>query len=167
MPLCTAVFFLFCPLKLTTVLLHAQYTVHVVCEVFICLHITDASVVISPPHDYTTFENNASMLTFNCSGKGTFQLWTVNGYTTGSSYVLNKGIRYTPFIISPDGLTVSSQLIVPTTKANNNITVICIVLDSLFNPQSSNPVKLFLQGTVLIRICICQWSSEVSLETSI
>ncbi|KAL5469192.1 hypothetical protein EMCRGX_G030411 [Ephydatia muelleri] len=51
-----------------------------------------------------------------------------------------------------DGLAVSSQLIVPTTKANNNITVICIVLDLSFNPQSSDPVKLFLKGTVLIRV---------------
>ena len=78
---------------------------------------------------------------------------TVDGHALGSSYVLNKGIQYTPTIISPVGLTVSSQLIVPTTKANNNITVICIVLDSLFNPQSSNPVKLYLQGAAYI-ICI-------------
>ena len=115
-----------------------------------CLHITDASVVIAPSHNYTIFENNVSMFTFNCSGNGVFILWTVDGQSADSSYVLNKGIRYTPFIVSPDGLTVSSQLIVPTTKANNNITVICIVLDSLFNHQSSNPVTLFLQGTVLI-----------------
>ena len=123
---------------------------HIVCEVFICLHITDASIVIAPPHDYTTFENNASIFTFNCSGNGAFLLWTVDGYTTRSSYVLNKGIELKPFIISPDGLTASSQLIVPTTKANSNITVICTVQDSLFNPQFSNPMKLFLQGTVLI-----------------
>ena len=151
-PLGIAVFFLFCAFKLTTALLHAQYTVHVVCEVFICLHITDASVVIAPSHDYITFENNASTFTFNCSGNGAFLLWAVDGYTTGSSYVLNKGIQLKPFIVTPDGLTVSSQLIVPTTKANNNITVICTVQDSLFNHQSSNPVKLFLQGTVLIRM---------------
>ena len=111
---------------------------------------TDAGVIISPSHDYTTFENNASIFTFNCSGNGTSLLWTVDGYFTGEGYVLNKGIRYTPFIVSPDGLNVSSQLIVPTIKANNNITVICIVQDSLFNHQSSNPVKLFLQGTVLV-----------------
>ena len=155
-PLCTAVFFLFFPFTLA--LLHALYTVHVhvVCEVFICVHITDASVVISPPRDYITFENNTSTFTFNCSGNGAFLLWTVDGYTTGSSYVLNKGIQYTPFIVSADGLTVSSQLIVPTTKANNNITVICIVQDLSFQIQSSNSVKLFLQGTVLIHICICQ-----------
>ena len=103
-PLCTAVF---CPFKLTNALLHAQYTVHVVCEVFICLHITDASVVIAPSHDYTTFENNVPNFTFSCSGNGAFILWTVDGQSTGSSYVLNKGIQYTPFIISPDGLTVS------------------------------------------------------------
>ena len=35
--------------------------------------------------------------------------------------------------VSPDGLTVSSQLIAPTTKANNNITVISTVEDALFN----------------------------------
>ena len=123
---------------------------HIVCEVFICVHITDASVVIAPPHDYTTFENNASTFTFNCSGNGAYLLWTVDGYDSGTPYVRNKGIQYTPFIISLDGLTVSSQLIVPTTKANNNITVICIVLDTSLNYQSSDPVKLFLQGTVLI-----------------
>ena len=71
-----------------------------------------------------------------------------DGQSTGSSYILNKGIQYTPFIVSPDGLSVSFQLIVPTTKAKNNITVICTVQDSLFNHQSSSPVKLYLQGTV-------------------
>ena len=58
----------------------------------------------------------------------------------------------TPFIISLDGLIVSSQLIVPTTKVNNNVTIICTVWDSLFNHQSSNPVKLYLQG--LLYACI-------------
>ncbi|KAL5469158.1 hypothetical protein EMCRGX_G030370 [Ephydatia muelleri] len=109
----------------------------------------DASVVIAPSHDYTTFENNTSNCIFNCSGNGTSLLWTVDGQSTGSSYVLNKGIQYTPYIISQDGLTVSSQLIVPTTKANNNITVICIVLNSSLNTQSSPPVKLYLQGILL------------------
>ena len=52
----------------------------------------------------------------------------------------------------PDKLTVSSQLIVPTTKANN-VTVICTLLDSVFNFQSSKPVKLYLQGAAYI-ICI-------------
>ena len=116
----------------------------------VLLCITDASVVISPPGDYTTFENNASNFTFNCSGNGSFILWKVDGQSTGLSYVLDKGIQYTPFIVSPDGLTVSSQLIVPTTKANNNITVICIVQNLSYYYQFSNPVKLFLQGTVLL-----------------
>ena len=120
------------------------------CEVFICVHITDAGVVISPSHDYTTLENNASIFSFNCSGNGRSLLWTVDGYFTGSLYVRNEGIQPTPYISLSDELTVSSQLIVPTTKANNNITVICIVQDSFFNSQSSDPVKLFLQGTVLI-----------------
>ena len=146
-PLCIAVFFLFSPFKLTTALLHAQYTVHVVCEVFICLHIADASVVISPPRDYITFENNASTFTFNCSGNGAVIHWKMNGQPAHSSYV-QPYINYGPIV--------SSQLIVPTSKANNNITVICIVQDLSYNHQSSNPVKLFLQGTVLIRICICQ-----------
>ena len=85
-------------------------------------------------------------------------MWTVDGQSTGSSYVLNKGIQYTPFIVSPDGLTftVSSQLIVPITKANKNITVICTVANWSFNYQSSNPVKLYLQGTVNI----CMYSSD-------
>ena len=114
------------------------------------LPLVDASVIISPSHDYTTFENNASTFTFNCSGNGTSLLWTVDGQSVGSSYVLNKGIQYTPFIVSPDGLSVSFQLIVPTTKAKINITVICTVQDSLLNHQSSSPVKLYYQGTVNI-----------------
>ena len=113
------------------------------------MHITDASVVIAPPRDFTTFENNASIFTINCSGNGERLLWTVDGHDTGETYVTNKGIHYTEPYIS--GRTVSSQLIVPTTKANSNITVTCIVQDLSFNLQSaSNPVKLFLQGTVLI-----------------
>ena len=103
-------------------------------------------IIISPSTDYTTFENNPSTFTFNCSGNGTILYWTVDGYTTGTSYVLNKGIQPTPYIILPDRLTVSSQLIVPTTKANNNTVVICSVLDALHNFQSSGPV-LYLMST--------------------
>ena len=121
------------------------------------MHTTDASVIISPSHDYTTFENNGSNFLFNCSGNGKSLLWIVDVQTNDSS----KEIQYTPFIVSADGLTVSSQLIVPTTKANNNITVICTVQDSLFNHQSSNPVKLYLQGmsmNLVIRIS-GRWSN--------
>ena len=113
------------------------------------------SIFLSPSHDYTTFENNPSTFTFTCSGNGTTLLWTVDGHVLGSSYVLNKGIHSS---ISSDGLTVSSQLIAPTTKANNNITVICTILDSLFNHQSSNPVTLFLQGTcTLANVIVCSY----------
>ena len=98
--------------------------------------------MISPSNDYTTFENNTSTFTFNCSGNGRYLLWTVDG-----AGILKKGINYTP-PISPEGLTVFSQLIVPTTKANNNITVICVVLNASFNHQPSDPVRLILQGTV-------------------
>ena len=98
--------------------------------------------------DYTTFENNASTFTFNCSGNGTFLYWTVDGYDDSLLYVLSRGIHYTS-PVSPDGLTVSSQLIVPTTKANNNTVVMCTVLDLLpHNIQSSGPVTLILQGTI-------------------
>ena len=65
----------------------------------------------------------------------------IDGHPAGSPYILNKGIQATPYISTPDGLIVSSQLIVPTTKANNNITVTCTVFDLVINHQSSNPVK--------------------------
>ena len=108
------------------------------------------SVVISPSNDYTTFENNTSTFTFNCSGDGTVLFWTVDGYPTGTQYVLSKGIQPTPYIVLLDGPTVSSQLIVPTTKANRNITVICTVLDTSYQPHSSNPLRLTLQGTCAV-----------------
>ena len=73
--------------------------------------------------------------------------WTVDGYTTGTLYVLNKGIKDTNFLVSPDELTVSSQLIVPTTKANNNTVVIYTVE---FNHQSSDLVRHVLQGKYYI-----------------
>ena len=113
------------------------------------LHTVGADgIIISPSADYTTFENNASTFTFNCSGNGTFLYWTMDGHDSGTSYVLNKGIYPTPYV-SPDGLTISSQLIVPTTKANNNTVVVCTVLDtSTYYRQSSDPVRLILQGTV-------------------
>ena len=113
-----------------------------------------AGIFLSPSHDYTTFENNASTFAFNCSGNGTSLLWMVDGHTTGEAYVLSKDIQDTPFILSPDGLTVSSQLVVPTTKANNNITVICILQDQQLNHQSSDPVKLIFQGRVYMYINI-------------
>ena len=105
-------------------------------------------ITISPSTDYTTFENKTSTFTLNCSGNGTSLVWTVDGYSTGASYVLSRGIWPTPYITSPDGVTVSSQLIVPTTKVNNNTVVMCTVQDaSLHNHKSSNPVRLILQGT--------------------
>ena len=110
----------------------------------------NAIVIISPSTNYTTFENNTSTFTFNCSGDGTNLYWSVDEQPAeSSSYVLNKGIHRT-LPVSPDGLTVSSQLIVPTTKANNNTVVVCTVLDVSFNHQSSHPVRLILQGTICI-----------------
>ena len=104
-------------------------------------------VVVVPSHDYTTFLNNALTFTFNCSGNGKFLFWTVDGHSTATSYVLDKGINYTQCQTLPNGFTVSSLLIVPTTEANKNITVICTVLDQVNNHFSSDPVKLILQGT--------------------
>ena len=69
------------------------------------------------------------------------------GTPTGTQYVLSKGIQPTPYVVSPDGLTVSSQLTVPTTKANRNITVHCTVVDTSYLPHFSNSVRLTLQGT--------------------
>ena len=106
-------------------------------------------IEILPSGDYIAFENNSSIFTFTCSGNGTSLFWDVDEHPAGSRYVLNKGIQATPYISTPDGLIVSSQLIVPTTKANNNIAVICRVFDLVFNHQSSNPVKLILQGMLL------------------
>ena len=80
---------------------------------FLMMPLLDTSVVISPSHDYTTFENNASTFTFNCSGNGVSLFWTVDGYSTGRSYVLNKGIQYTSFIISPDGVSLLSSFFQP------------------------------------------------------
>ena len=104
------------------------------------------SIVIIPSYDFTTFENNSLTFTFSCYGNGTLLFWAVDGYTTGTPYVLSKGIQNTPYIGSLDGPTVSSQLIVPTTKANRNITVICTLLDTSYQVHSSNPVRLTLQG---------------------
>ena len=107
---------------------------------------------ILPSRDYVAFENNLAIFKFNCSGNGTSLFWNIDGHPTGSLYVRNKGIQPTPYISSPDGLTVSSQLIVPTTKANNNITVICIAGRALSNYSSSDPVKLFLQGRQIVAL---------------
>ena len=123
--------------------------------IIICLVGADG-IIISPSTDYTTFENNPSTFAFSCSGNGTYLSWTVDGQAVTTSYVLNKGISYIPYV-SPDVLTVSSQLIVPTTKANINITVICVLLDASFNYyyyQSSDPVRLILQGTVQNFMCL-------------
>ena len=113
---------------------------------YLVISLGAGSIVIIPSNDFTTFENNTLTFTFNCSGNGRTVVWIVDGYTTGTQYVLSKEIQPTPSIVSPDGLTVSSQLIVPTTKTNRNITVICTVLDRSYQPHSSNPVRFTLQG---------------------
>ena len=91
---------------------------------------------VLPSRDYVAFENNLAIFEFNCSGNGTSLFWDIDGH---SMYTLKEY-----YISSPDGLTVSSKFIVPTTKANNNITVICTSGHASFNYRSSDPVKLFL-----------------------
>ncbi|KAL5469208.1 hypothetical protein EMCRGX_G030432 [Ephydatia muelleri] len=138
---------------------------------------SNASVVISPPRDYITFENNASNFTFNCNGSGKYLLWTVDGYGTGSPSVRSKGIEIASYI--QDGHSVSSQLSIPKTRANSNITVICTVMKYLRIPssaESSEPVKLILQGklaaptdfeiTLAGGILTILWMAPFSLEVS-
>ena len=97
-----------------------------------------------------------STFTFNCSGNGTHLSWIVDGYSTGSLYALNKGIWFSDTITSPDGHFVSSQLLIPQTKANSNITVKCTVINASYTGiESSEPIKLLLQGMfVVVFICI-------------
>ena len=121
-------------------------SLHCLVYYYLIISLGAGSIVIIPSYDFTTFVNNTSTFTFNCSGNGTVLFWTVDGNTTGTQYVLSKGIQPTPFIVSPDGPTVSSQLIVPTTQANRNITVMCTVVDTSYQPHFSNPVRLTLQG---------------------
>ena len=102
-----------------------------------------------PATDYVAFENDAMTFTYRCIGNGTSLYWTVDDYTTGQIYVRDRGIWNTYPIMSSDGLNIFSHLIVPTTKTNNNISVICNILDSSFNSWSSDPVKLTLQGIVM------------------
>ena len=109
------------------------------------------STVVTPSRDYIAFENNAASVTFGCLGNGTTLYWTVDGYTTGESYVLSRGIHDSRYLVTPDGLRVYSSLTVPTSHANSNISVICTTFDpSIMNKrESSDPVKLMLQGTVM------------------
>ena len=107
-------------------------------------------VIVSPSNNNThvIYENDNETCTFTCTGSGTSVLWKVDGYDVGQPYVVNRGIRAPPWITSPDGRNVTAQLIVPTTRSNNNTIVVCVVGDlSSYILQPSDPVILILQGT--------------------
>ena len=85
-------------------------------------------------------------------------MWKVDGYDTGDRNVQSRGINATDAIVSSDESFVFSQLRIPQSKANSNSTVICIVIKDLLIPssaESSEPVKLILQGMFVVVCILC------------
>ena len=106
-------------------------------------------VLITPSKNpvYVAFENMTGKCIFACSGNGDYVSWTVDGFGSTEQNVVNKGISQLPLEMSPDGRNITARLSVPTIKSNNNISVVCTMLDATRgNPQSAGPVILLIQG---------------------
>ena len=100
-------------------------------------------VILTPPQNYTVFENNASAV-FYCSGNGSVVVWILNGIAYGLVHQ-QRGITFT---LSGAGAIVTSTLFIPcNSTSNNNTEVICKVADGTFiNVQTSNSSNLSVQG---------------------
>lgn len=114
-----------------------------------CFLVVCVTLLPSKNNLYITFENDTGICTFNCSGNGSEVVWKVDGYGVGTSYVLNKGIFPLNLKTALDQSSVTAQLMVPTNKYNNNISVVCTVLDASYDHQSTDPVVLLIQGSLL------------------
>ncbi|KAL5491662.1 hypothetical protein EMCRGX_G016994 [Ephydatia muelleri] len=114
-------------------------------------------IEIAPSKDqvYVAFENVSGICIFTCSGIGAHVLWSVDGLDATSSHVLNKGIRIPGELASSYSRNITSWLLVPTIKSNNNISVGCTLLDASYrNPQSAGPVSLLIQGILKVFLAI-------------
>lgn len=103
------------------------------------------SVIVYPPLNFTTFLNNVSLFTLNCTGVGNFLFWIVDGIDSTSTEISQRGIE--TISLSPHGGSVSSRLYIPTTATNNNTNVVCKVFDYAgISIQYSPLLYLRLQG---------------------
>lgn len=106
--------------------------------------------MISPSQNYISFEKNATLVLFNCSGNGATIIWIVDGNASNLEPIVLRGITQITTVLNS---IASSQLSIPTIAENNNTEVICIVADYTYtNLQYSAPVKLILQGNNKIQI---------------
>ena len=97
-------------------------------------------------------------------------MWSVDGLEATTPHVVNKGISVLPVVVSPDGRNITSRLSVPTIKSNNNTSVVCTLLNALYNHQSIGPVILLIQGMIKLfipipqcKFCLCNILPLVTL----
>ena len=114
-------------------------------------------IEITPSKDqvHVAFENMSGICTFTCSGNGAYVVWSVDGLDADKLHVVNKGISVLTSVVSPDGRNITSRLLVPTIKSNDNTSVVCTLLDASYrNPQSADPVILLIQGIIKVFLAI-------------
>ena len=108
----------------------------------VCI-ISDATELI-PSANTTTFLNNGFSVEFTCSGVGLYVNWLVDGQSTRSISITQRGIVVTDLPLIDQN--VISKLTIQTTAVNNNTKVQCAVVDTSLNAALSAPVWLSLQG---------------------
>ena len=106
---------------------------------------------IEPENDQTVLVNGSNTFRFRCSGKGLYINWLVNGMSTNSDIIKQRGIEVHNDKQYDD--VASANLTVPTIVENNNTIVNCVVIN-LESPLSlSKHVKLILIGKKYIFEC--------------
>ncbi|KAL5487054.1 hypothetical protein EMCRGX_G019612 [Ephydatia muelleri] len=121
-----------------------------ICRIFVCATIISrvacsSQTNIEPGRDQTVLVNGNNTFRFRCFGNGLYINWLVNGMSTNSDIIKQRGIEVHNDKQYDD--MASANLTVPTIVENNNTIVNCVVIN-LESPLSlSKHVKLILIET--------------------
>ena len=97
--------------------------------------------------------NDGSSIEFTCHGVGLYVNWLIDGQSTLSRSITQRGIVVTDLPVVNQN--VESKLTIQTSAVNNNTEVQCAVVDSSLKAARGIPVWLILQGLRTIDHAIC------------
>ena len=105
-----------------------------------------AAILSSPVSQNTT---EGSLATFTCIGIGILFRWIVNGHYDGTAAVKIRGVDIVTKTLNEDTNLKESNLTIPATIQNNNITIQCYMVGIPYSDGPTNPVLLLVQGTCI------------------
>ena len=111
-----------------------------------CVHNTSIYLAItSPPKSVNITEG--STVVFTCTGtRGIFFRWLVNNLFDNHPEVVGRGVTIYTEIIDSELMLIESNLTIPATKDNNNISIQCILVGLTRGDGPTDPAVLLVQG---------------------